>query len=99
MNRENSIPGAILVHEPATIRVLPVPVHALTPRGGWTPDGSWVPVPFVDERCAELLFRKKVLELLKDEGLLSEEREQLPPDHLRIRFFGQVHLGSSGSGA
>jgi len=52
-------------------------VHALAPRGGWTPDGSWAPVPFVDERCAELLFRKKVLELLKDEGLLSEEREQL----------------------
>lgn len=52
-------------------------VHALAPRGGWTPDGSWAPVPFVDERCAELLFRKKVLELLEDEGLLSEEREQL----------------------
>jgi hypothetical protein len=34
-------------------------------------------VPFVDERCAELLFRGKVLGLLKDEGLLSEEREQL----------------------
>jgi hypothetical protein len=34
-------------------------------------------VPFVDERCAELLFRMKVLDLLKDEGLLSEEREQL----------------------
>ena len=52
-------------------------VHALVPRGGWDPDGSWVPVPFVGERCAELLFRKKVLELLKDEGLLSEERERL----------------------
>ena len=34
-------------------------------------------MPFVDERCAELLFRQKVLELLKDEGLLSEEREQI----------------------
>jgi hypothetical protein len=34
-------------------------------------------VPFVDERCAELLFRKKVLELLSDEGLLSEERQRL----------------------
>ena len=52
-------------------------VHALAPRGGWGPDGSWVPVPFVDEHCAELVFRKKVLDLLKDEGLLSEEREQL----------------------
>jgi len=52
-------------------------VHALAPRGGWVTDGGWVPVPFVDERCAELLFRKKVLELLKGEGLLSGEREQL----------------------
>ena len=34
-------------------------------------------MPFVDERCAELVFRKKVLDLLKDEGLLSEDREQL----------------------
>ena len=52
-------------------------VHALASRGGWGPDGSWTPVPFVDERYAELLFRRKVLDLLKDEGLLSEEREQL----------------------
>ena len=52
-------------------------VHALAPRGGWDSGGSWVPVPFVDQRCAELLFRKKVLEHLKNEGLLSEEREQL----------------------
>jgi hypothetical protein len=28
-------------------------VHALAARGGWGPDGSWAPVPFVDERCAE----------------------------------------------
>jgi hypothetical protein len=40
-------------------------------------EGGWVPVPFVDERCAELLFRKKVLDLLSGEGLLSEERQQL----------------------
>ena len=52
-------------------------VHALAPRGGWAADGSWAPVPFVDERCAELVFRRKVLDLLKDAGLLSEEREQL----------------------
>jgi hypothetical protein len=36
-----------------------------------------VSVPFVDERCAELLFRKNVLDVLSDEGLLSEERQQL----------------------
>lgn len=65
------------VHLCGDLMTLNPHVHALAPRGGWDPDGSWVPVPFVDERCAELLFRKKVLELLKDEGLLSEEREQL----------------------
>jgi hypothetical protein len=52
-------------------------VHALAPRGSWDEEGGWVPVPFVDERCAELLFRNKVLDLLSDEGLLSEERQQL----------------------
>ena len=66
-----------VVHPCGDLLTLNPHVHALAPRGGWAPGGSWVPVPFVDERCAELVFRKKVLEILKDEGLLSEEREQL----------------------
>ena len=36
-----------------------------------------MPVPYVDEHSAELLFRHKVMRLLQDEGLLSEERTQL----------------------
>ena len=52
-------------------------VHALVSRGGWTRDWQWVGVPYVDERSAELLFRHKVLRLLQDEGLLSEERTNL----------------------
>jgi hypothetical protein len=52
-------------------------VHALVSRGGWTRDGEWMPVPYVDERSAELLFRHKVMRLLQDEGLLSEERSEL----------------------
>ena len=39
-------------------------VHALVTRGGWTASGEWVPVPYVDERAAEELFRQKVLGLL-----------------------------------
>ncbi len=46
-------------------------------RGGWTLDGEWIPVPYVDERSAELLFRHKVMRFLQDEGLLSEERTEL----------------------
>jgi hypothetical protein len=52
-------------------------VHALVSRGGWTRDWWWVGVPYVDEHAAELLFRHKVLRLLQDEGLLSEERTEL----------------------
>ena len=52
-------------------------VHALIPRGGWSRDGVWIPVPFVDEHSAELLFRHKVMRLLQDEGLLSDERTEL----------------------
>jgi hypothetical protein len=52
-------------------------VHALVSRGGWARDGEWVGVPYVDEHAAELLFRHKVLRLLQDEGLLSEERTEL----------------------
>ncbi len=51
--------------------------HALVSRGGWTAGGEWTPVPFVDEHSAELLFRHKVMRLLQDEGLLSEERSEL----------------------
>ncbi len=36
-----------------------------------------MPVPYVDERSAELLYRHKVMRLLQDEGLLSEERTEL----------------------
>ncbi len=52
-------------------------VHALVSRGGWTRDWQWVPVPYVDEHAAELLFRHKVLRLLQGAGLLSEERTEL----------------------
>ena len=52
-------------------------VHALATRGGWTSSGEWVPVPYVDERAAEKLFRHKVLALLRRRGLLSQERIDL----------------------
>ena len=52
-------------------------VHAMVSRGGWARDGEWMPVPYVDEHSAELLFRHKVMRLLQDEGLLTEERTQL----------------------
>ncbi|MFV2072953.1 MAG: hypothetical protein ACC742_09920, partial [Thermoanaerobaculales bacterium] len=45
-------------------------LHAIVPRGGWDPDGIWVPVPHVDTEIAERVFRPKVLTFLKDEGLL-----------------------------
>ena len=52
-------------------------IHALASRGGWTPDGRWVPVPFIDSGAAEKVFRHKVMRFLKDEGLLSEERAKM----------------------
>jgi len=52
-------------------------VHALVSRGGWTQGGEWVPVAFVDEHAAELLFRHKVIRLLQGVGLLSDERTEL----------------------
>jgi hypothetical protein len=47
--------------------------HALVSRGEWTRDWEWIPVPYVDEHSAELLFRHKVMRLLQGEGYLSEE--------------------------
>ena len=52
-------------------------VHALASRGGWDRAGAWHPVPYVDERAAELLFRQKVIARLSEEGLLGSERLEL----------------------
>jgi hypothetical protein len=52
-------------------------VHAIAPRGGWDEGGAWVPVPYIDNDVAERLFRKKVLDFLTCEGLLSDERAQI----------------------
>ncbi|HVS04243.1 MAG TPA: transposase [Thermoanaerobaculia bacterium] len=52
-------------------------VHAIVPRGGWDRDGRWTPLPFVDPVAAERLFRHRVLNLLRAEGLLSDERLEL----------------------
>lgn len=52
-------------------------VHALCSRGGWNDSGQWVPVPYLDHRRAEELFRHRVLRLLKNESLLSDDRIEL----------------------
>jgi len=52
-------------------------VHALCSRGGWNAAGQWVPVPYLDHRMAEELFRHRVLRLLKKQHLLSDERIEL----------------------
>ena len=52
-------------------------IHAVVSRGVWGPDGRWHPVPYVDAHAAELLFRHKLLRLLRDRELLSEERIDL----------------------
>src|SRR3990172_10839562 len=46
-------------------------------RGGWNARGEWLPVPYLDHRMAEEVFRHRVLRLLQNEGLLSEERSRL----------------------
>ncbi len=43
-------------------------------RGGWTAAGQWVPLSWVDAKAAELLFRHKVLSLLRKAGLIEQER-------------------------
>jgi hypothetical protein len=52
-------------------------VHALATRGGWDRSGTWHGVPYVDQTAAELLFRHKVIKLLRQEGLLGEKRASL----------------------
>jgi hypothetical protein len=52
-------------------------VHSIASRGLFTTDGRWIPVPYVDTHKAELLFRHKILRLLRDRELISQERIDL----------------------
>lgn len=71
-------PGMVGVVQTATDLLEWSPhVHALVSRGGWDRAGTWVPVPCVDAKAAELLFRHKVIASLRDEELLTEERIEL----------------------
>ncbi len=49
-------------------------LHCVVSRGVWLADGRWIPVPYVDTRSAEILFREKVFRLLQEHDLLSDER-------------------------
>ena len=65
----------------------------LVSRGGWDRVGTWVPVPYVDSKAAELLFRHKVIAFLREEELLSEERIELLLSWQNTGF--SVHNGVS----
>lgn len=52
-------------------------VHAMATRGGWDAEGRFVSMPFVSTVAAERLLRHKVIALLRDEELLSDERIEL----------------------
>ena len=52
-------------------------IHAIVTRGVFLDDGSWHPVPYVDSYKAELIFRHKVLGLLRDRDLITQERIDL----------------------
>jgi len=52
-------------------------IHAIVSRGLFLDDGSWHPIPYVDSHKAELVFRHKVLRLLRDRELITQERIDL----------------------
>jgi hypothetical protein len=52
-------------------------VHTMASRGGWNAHRQWSPVPYIDARAAERLFRHKVFQLLKNHGRLSDARIEL----------------------
>ena len=52
-------------------------IHALVTRGVFLDDGTWHPIPCVDSHNAELLFRHKVLGLLRDREHITQERIEL----------------------
>lgn len=71
-------PGMVVVPQTfgSSVNVHPH-VHAIVSRGGWTKDGTWVPIPYVDSGAAARLFRHKVLRLLLAAGRIDEQRVEL----------------------
>ena len=52
-------------------------IHAMVSRGVWNRADEWHPIPYVDSHKAELVFRHKVLRLLRDRELITQERIDL----------------------
>ncbi|MGH9322205.1 MAG: transposase [Vicinamibacteria bacterium] len=52
-------------------------IHTLATRGLFLPDGQWEPIPYVDSHRAELVFRHKLLGLLRNRDLITQERIDL----------------------
>jgi hypothetical protein len=52
-------------------------IHTIVTRGVFLGDGSWEPIPYVDAHKAELVFRNKVLKLLRDCELITQVRIDL----------------------
>lgn len=67
-------------------------MHAPASRGGWAGDGSFIPVPFVAATAAEQLLRHKVITLLRDGGLLTEERMERLLSWQHSGFSAHRHL-------
>ena len=49
-------------------------IHTIVTRGVFLRNGSWQPIPYVDTHTAELVFRHKVLRLLRDRELPRAHR-------------------------
>ena len=74
----NARPGVVVVPQTFGSVLNPHPhSHCLASRGVWDEQGQWLPVSYVDSVAAEKLFAHKILHLLKNKGLLSDERIEL----------------------
>lgn len=73
--RSDLQPGLVsVVHTAGDVLGWHPHVHAITSRGGWNPDGEWVPVPFVGTREAERLGRYLLRSPVAVERLALEPR-------------------------
>ena len=73
-------PGMVAVLQTARSDLAFSPhIHALATRGGWTHDGRWVPVPFVDTDAAEKLFQPQGHLLPSGRGSPDRGADRAPP--------------------
>jgi hypothetical protein len=77
LDRQDVVPGMIAaIHSHGQLLHWHPHLHALVSDGGFTPDGTFIPLPQLDGEPFETLWQQKVFDLLLQRGKINESLVQ-----------------------